>query len=100
MGGGGCSELVEGDERALFGIDLESNDALQDSTDDSKTKAAGGVYRMADRPIQIESEREDQEMEKWRAEKIDTAFGTTDDVVNLMNEKTYYFFKLPHKVIG
>ena len=33
-----------------------------------------------------------------RLENIETPFGTTDDVVHLRNGKTYYFFKLPHKV--
>lgn len=99
MGGGGHSEMVEEDECALFGIDLESRDALQESIDDFKAEGSTAVYRRASRPIQAESEREEKETKQWRAEKIDTAFGTTDDVVHLMNGKTYYYFKLPHKVI-
>lgn len=35
---------------------------------------------------------------EWRAERIETPFGITDDVVTLINGKTYHFFKLPHKV--
>lgn len=36
---------------------------------------------------------------QWRPENIETSFGTTDDVVHLRNGETYYFFKLPHKVL-
>ena len=37
--------------------------------------------------------------EGWRAENVETPFGVTDDTVSLRNGNTYYFFKLPHKVI-
>lgn len=99
VGDGGHSELIEEDEGALFGIDLESRDTLQDSLDNSNAEGTSGVYRRANRLIQAEREREDKETQ-WMAEKINTAFGTTDDVVHLMNGKTYYYFKLPHKVNG
>ena len=35
---------------------------------------------------------------EWNAEKVETPFGVTDDIVSLRNGRTYYFFKLPHKV--
>ncbi len=45
----------------------------------------------------MEGEEEGEE-EEWRAQRIKTVFGETDDVVTLGCGQTYYFFKLPHKV--
>ena len=39
------------------------------------------------------------EKEERKAERVDTPFGLTDDIVHLKNGKTYFFFKLPHKVL-
>ena len=37
-------------------------------------------------------------VEKGERKVVSTPWGLTDDVVTLPNKKTYYFFKLPHKV--
>ena len=52
-------------------------------TDGLAEKEAG-----IDEPLSVE----------WRAERMETPFGITDDVVTLRSGKTYHFFRLPHKV--
>lgn len=98
IGAEGYSELEE-KESTLFGIDMESSDSLHASIGHSTAEGSSEAYRRADRGPLAESEGEDKEPEMWKAQKIDTAFGITDDVVNLTNGKTYYYFKLPHKVV-
>lgn len=34
----------------------------------------------------------------WRAEHVATEWGTSDDVVTIGNGRSYYYFKIPHKV--
>ena len=45
--------------------------------------------------VQCEVEAANKE---WRAQRLATEWGTTDDVVTLGNGATHYFFKIPHKV--
>ena len=53
--------------------------------------------------VEMEGQRGEGEGEEteegWLAERVNTPLGLTDDIVNLANGKSYYFFKLPHKVI-
>ena len=100
-------DLVDNEEEgALVGIDIESGaDALKEIFDqDSATVCVRGsdINRrgsMADRQVEGRMEGAVREEEgEWRPERVETQFGRTDDIVNLINGKTYYFFKLPHKV--
>ena len=100
-------DLVDDEEEgALVGIDIESGaDALKEIFDqNSATVCVRGsdISRrvqgsMADRQVEGRVEGAVREGE-WRPERVETQFGRTDDIVNLINGKTYYFFKLPHKV--
>ena len=99
-----CDE-DSGSECALFGIDVEAVEGpLRESVDSA---VCGGHWMCGE-------ERDggsgggvgEREGEGWegedvsrKAERVDTPFGVTDDVVKLNNGKSYYFFKLPHKVI-
>ena len=45
-----------------------------------------------------EAEAEVEAPESQEFQMVATKWGITDDIVNLPNRKTYYYFKLPHKV--
>ena len=66
-------------EEFLMSHDCESNtsDAKIDEPRKSKKEAAKG---------------------EWKAVRLATEWGTTDDIVTLGNGVTCYFFKVPHKV--
>ena len=48
-------------------------------------------------PPEVESIKNEIE-EAWRAERVTTEWGTSDDVVTIGNGRSYYYFKIPHKV--
>jgi hypothetical protein len=35
---------------------------------------------------------------EWSPQAVETVWGLTDDMVTLVNNHSYYFFKIPHKV--
>lgn len=90
--------IEEGEEVALFRVEpeVEVKGSFRGSREEEEEadSLSGGREK---------NEREDDdggegEEEIWEAQKLETQFGTTDDVVTLKNGKTFYFFKLPHKV--
>ena len=85
----------EDGEGALFGIDIAAGvDKLQESY--SETREA----ELAPPTDNVASTTGGEVKEVWRAERVNTDFGVTDDVVTLRNRQTYFFFKLPHKVVS
>ena len=104
------SELHDDDydeeEGALFGIDIDAGtEKLQENFSQLRGTDYATIMTAADADAQWmkggEGGGKDEEKKTkgaWKAENIVTAFGMTDDIVNLKNGQKYYFFKLPHKV--
>ena len=102
------------DDGGVCGIDVElaADDVYDSYIYHQLSGATPGRHSVAngrdaseseERRGEVEGEREEGEgdgEEMWVAEKVHTPFGLTDDVVNLTNGKSYYFFKLPHKVVN
>ena len=102
------SELHDDDydeeEGALFGIDIDAGtEKLQENFNQLRGTDYATIMATADAQWMKGGERGGKDEENktkgaWKAENIVTAFGMTDDIVNLKNGQKYYFFKLPHKV--